>query len=70
MENCRRKMEELSSKLSTDMYQHTFIQVDITKLEDWYNVTSLEVMQAGGRGLFQRHRSLYKLLSTVYPEYL
>ncbi len=49
-----------------------FIIRDITKLEDWYNVTSAEIIQVGGGGLYKHvyDSSISKLLHGVYPEYL
>ncbi len=41
----------------------------ITTLDDWYNVSKDELVQAGGSSLYIHHGSMYKLLCSVYPSY-
>ncbi len=56
--NQRSKMEELSFKLN------------ITHLDDWYQVKVDEFLHVGGSALFQCYGSMSKLLQSIYPEYL
>ncbi len=43
---------------------------EIKALSDWYTVNVSEFTKLGGSPLFHSYGSLYKLLSSIYPEYL
>jgi hypothetical protein len=45
--------------------------LNITNLDDWYNVTTAEFRKSGGNGLLQYYKgSISRMLQKVYPEYL
>ncbi len=56
-ETAKKFMDDLRSKLN------------IQSPNDWHRVTAAEIRQHGGGGLYNKYRSLFKLLSNIYPEY-
>jgi hypothetical protein len=45
-------------------------QQNIQKMEDWYKLQITDLKKNGAKGLLAKYNnSLYKLLSTIYPEY-
>jgi hypothetical protein len=58
LSNQRTFLDELAKKLN------------ITAFEEWYRVSSKDVIENGGRGLFKHYGfSIPKMLTTVYKEY-
>jgi hypothetical protein len=46
-------------------------KLGVSKLEDWYNITTTEFQKQGGRKILAHYGdSIAKMLAAVYPEYL
>jgi hypothetical protein len=46
------------------------LQLNIKSIEDWYNVSTSQVLQKAGRGFLDYYgKSLINALTTIYPHY-
>ncbi len=45
-------------------------KLNIRSSHDWYRVTVSEILHHGGSGLYTKYGTLFKMFSSIYPEYL
>ncbi len=56
-ETARKFLDDLGKKLKIRSHQ------------EWCNVPLAEIQQHGGSGLYSKYGTLYKMFSSIYPEY-
>jgi hypothetical protein len=48
---------------------HLSNSLRITKLDDWYRVSTAQIQSVGGQSIVERNGGLYAVLSKLYPDH-
>lgn len=73
--NMEKFTRKITGKWDNMQLQRNFLleigkRLNITKMEDWYEITQLQIIEKGGGGLLQRHRtSISRMITTVFSEH-